>query len=115
MKLTFETVLTEVEAVINSRPLVYVASNKQSISDNIITPGNFLNFHEKTGLLLNTPDEYKLEDDLDAEQISTSTNLIEQWRKFHTALDSFWKIWQDEWVLNKFKRKKPKLCKTKKG
>ena len=92
-----QTVLTEVEAVLNSRPLVHVGADLNS--GFTLTPAHFLNLNPQTG----TPhlDTEDLEQDRDfLDRMSSSTKLLETWRKGQKHLDIFWKLWFNEYVLS---------------
>ena len=92
-----QTVLTEVEAVLNSRPLVYVGADLNS--GFTLTPAHFLNLNPKTGIPhLDTADPEQDPDFLD--RMSSSQKLLETWRKGQKHLDIFWKLWFNEYVLS---------------
>ena len=58
-----QTIITEVEAVINSRPLVYV---DDGLENQIITSKHFLSLNTKNGtleLIRNNEDDYKNDPD----------------------------------------------------
>lgn len=90
------TLLAETEAVVNSRPLVYVGDD---INSNIIlTPAHFLTLNPKTGI----PDSNE-EDTEDPEylpNISSAEKLLQTWKKGQKHLDAFWKAWRDEYLLS---------------
>ncbi|XP_052690730.1 uncharacterized protein LOC128168601 [Crassostrea angulata] len=81
------TLVAETEAVVNSRPLVYVGD---AINSNIIlTPAHFLTLNPKTGI----PDSNE-EDTEDPEylpNISSAEKLLQTWKKGQKHLDAFWK------------------------
>lgn len=84
------TLLAETEAVVNSRPLVYVGDD---INSNIIlTPAYFLTLNPKTGI----PDrnEEDLEDSEYLPNISSAEKLLQTWKKGRKHLDAFWKAWR---------------------
>ncbi|CAG2201797.1 unnamed protein product [Mytilus edulis] len=87
----FRTLLAESEAVVNSRPLVYIGDD---INSNIIpTP----DLNPKTGF----PDHNE-EDSTDPEylpQISSAKKLLLKWKKGQKHLTMFWKTWRDEYLL----------------
>ena len=91
------TLLTEIEAVINSRPLTYVYGDFKS--GFTLIPSHFLVFNRKLGpFSSNDIDchddvEFRLHDD-------TAAKLIENWRKGQKHLDLFWKIWRDEYLMS---------------
>ena len=76
-----ETILTEIEAVINSRPLVYVGADLKS--GFALTPGDFLSLNPKT----RAPflDE-QLQDPDFVEKFSSAKKLLETWKKGRTIL-----------------------------
>ena len=92
----FRTLLAESEAVVNSRPLVYIGDD---INSNIIlTPAHFLTQNAKTGF----PDHNE-EDSTDPEylpQISSAKKLLLTWKKGQKHLNMFWKTWRDEYLLS---------------
>ncbi|CAG2200118.1 unnamed protein product [Mytilus edulis] len=101
----FRTLLAESEAVVNSRPLVYIGDD---INSNIIlTPAHFLTLNAKTGF----PDHNE-EDSTDPEylpQISSAKQLLLTWKKGQKHLNMFWKTWRDEYLLSLRERTANKL------
>ena len=91
-----ETVVKEIEAVVNSRPLVYAGADFSS--GFTLTPGDFLSFNPKTGV----PSLAKVrQQDPDfLSDLSCSQKLLDMWRKGQKHLDMFWKLWFDECVLS---------------
>ncbi|XP_055840854.1 uncharacterized protein LOC129908416 [Episyrphus balteatus] len=95
--LTFEelsTLLTEIEACLNSRPLCPVSDNIDDFE--ILTPAHFL-FGTSAHLIP--------EADL-AEKISN----LDRWNKIQIAVHSFWKQWSSEYLARLQQR--PKWLKT---
>ena len=88
-----QTVLKEVEAVVNSRPLVYVSGDIDSTL--ALSPKHFLTLNPNTGIP-------ELEDDyLDYSPYeSTAERLLNIWKKGQKLLNMFWKIWRDEYLLS---------------
>ena len=88
-----QTVLKEVEAVVNSRPLVYVSGDIDSTIT--LSPKHFLTLNPNTGIP-------ELEDDyLDYSPYeSTAERLLNIWKKGQKLLNMFWKIWRDEYLLS---------------
>ena len=79
-----QTIITEVEAVINSRPLVYV---NDDLENQIIMPNHFLSLNTKNGtpeLIRNNKDD----------------ELLETWKKGNKHFEQFWKVWKDGYLLN---------------
>ncbi|CAG2200102.1 unnamed protein product [Mytilus edulis] len=101
----FRTLLAESEAVVNSRPLVYIGDD---INSNIIlTPAHFLTLNAKTGF-----SDHNEEDSTDPEylpQISSAKKLLLTWKKGQKHLNMFWKTWRDEYLLSLRERTANKL------
>ena len=105
--LQLQTFLAETEAVLNSRPLVYVGDE---LNDGItITPSHFLSQITKTG----TPTIENGEeiDDPNYEQYQPSSKeiLLNTWKKGQRFLESFWKTWKNDYLLSLRERSKVKL------
>ena len=82
------TLTQEVEAVINSRPLMYIDDDINSQEP--LTPAHFISVNTKTGI----PDieiEYSPQEDL-------STTLLDVWKKGQAHINRFWKVWSDEYL-----------------
>ena len=90
-----QTVLKEVEATVNARPLVYVGDDLES---NItLTPNHFLSLNPKTGI----PElEYDKKDSDYNPFESSAERLLQIWKKGQRLLQSFWKIWRDDYLLS---------------
>ncbi|XP_078371352.1 uncharacterized protein LOC144655005 [Oculina patagonica] len=74
-----ETILTEVEAVVNSRPLVNVGADLNS--GFALTPGDFLSLNPKPGVpCLATEDEQPQDPDF-VERLRSAQKLLETWKK----------------------------------
>ena len=89
------TILTESEAVLNSRPLVFVGNDIGS--GFALTPGDFLSLNPKTGNL-----ELKV-DDIHPDYLpraSSAQHLLETWKRGKKHLTSFWQVWRDEYLLS---------------
>ena len=102
-----QTIITEVEAVINSRPLVYVDDD---LEKEIITPNHFLPLNIKNGtpeLMRNNEDDYKNDPDYQNEELTTAHKLLETWKKGNKHLEQFWKVWKDGYLLNLRERNQP--------
>ena len=92
-----ETVVKEVEAVVNSRPLVYVGADFNS--GFTLTPGDFLNLNPKTGVS-SLAEEDRQQDPGFLSELSSPQKLLDMWRKGQKHLDMFWKLWFHEYVLS---------------
>ncbi|CAC5379120.1 unnamed protein product [Mytilus coruscus] len=93
------TLLKEIEAVINSRPLVYV--DEELKSRTTLTPNHFLAINSQNGI----PDvDYDLKDPSYKTCETSSEKLKKLWRKGQNILNSFWKTWREEYLLKKEKQ-----------
>ena len=105
--LTYEqllTILTEVEAVVNSRPLVYVGDDINSTIT--LTPSHFLTLNPRTGI----PDFDNDNDDSDFNpNVYSTDSLLRNWKKGLKHLDRFWRIWRNKYLINLRERTETKL------
>jgi len=90
-----QTLLKEIEAVVNSRPLVYVGDD---INSNItLTPNHFLSLNPDLGIpeidYDNQDCEFRLRE-------NSQDKLLEVWKKGQKMLDNFWQIWKDEYLAS---------------
>ena len=92
------TLLTEIEAVLNSRPLTYVYEDFDS--GFTLTPAHFLVANRKLGLSSGNDDiDYNKNVDYQPSKDS-ATKLLETWRKGQVYLNMFWRIWKDEYLIS---------------
>ena len=85
----------EVEAIINSRLLVYVDDD---INSNIsLTPSHFLTLNPPIGIP--TCDIDTEDNDFSLNESSADKVLL-KWKKGMKHLERFWKIWRDEYLMN---------------
>ena len=96
-----ETVVKELEAVINSRPVVYVGADFSSAFTH--TLGDFLSINPKTGVPSLAEEDRQQDPDFHSE-LSSSQKLLDTWRKGQKHLDMFWELWFNEYVLSLRKR-----------
>ncbi|XP_054272529.1 uncharacterized protein LOC128992813 [Macrosteles quadrilineatus] len=79
----FITLTTRIEAILNSRPITPLSSDPSEID--CLTPGHFL----IGGPLLSLPEpDWK----------DVSTNRLSRWKFVQALTQSFWKIWQKEYL-----------------
>ena len=94
-----QTVIKEIESVVNSRPLVYVGDD---INSNIpLTPGHFLSLNPKTRIRC-------IEDQKDQDYTpfqSTGDTVYKSWKKGQRLLDQFWALWREEYLTGLRERK----------
>ena len=99
------TILKEAEAIINSRPLVYVG---EDINSNMtLTPAHFLTLNPKIGLPASIQDDF--EDADYSPVISSADSLLAKWKKGLKYLRSFWQIWRNDYLLSLRERSQIKL------
>jgi hypothetical protein len=99
-----QTVLKEIEASINSRPLVYVGNDINSSIT--LTPSHFLTLNRNVC----SPDIDQNEDDYTYKPTeSTADALLKNWHKGQKLLSAFWKIWREEYLLSLRERTQVKL------
>lgn len=89
----FETVLLQVEACLNSRPLCLSNDSKESV---VITPAHFL----IQDSLLSLPDNNLL---------TTNIPLSSRWELLQKLVQDFWKIWNHEYLNTVRQRHKWRL------
>ena len=82
------TLLTEIEAILNSKPLNYVYGDFESSF--VLTPSHSLVLNRKLGLPA-IDDEY-FKDAYYQPDISSTTQLLEVWKKGQKHLNLFWKV-----------------------
>ncbi len=92
------TLLMEVQAVVNSRPLVYVADDVNS--DIILTPAHFLGLNPHIGVPEILPNEDDSDPDFNDQTISSAQSLLLSWKKGQQHLTRFWKTWKDTYLLS---------------
>ena len=86
------TILKEAEAVINSRPLVYIGDDINSTV--AVTPSHFLTLTPKARLPVFKNEEV---DDTDYNPVTSSAErLLHTWRKGLKHLNNFWDIRRNE-------------------
>jgi len=90
-----QTIIKEVEAIVNSRPLVYVGDD---VNSNItLTPNHFLVLNPAMGI----PEvDYDENDDDYTPQDSSSDKLLKIWKKGQTLLNGFWRMWREDYLAS---------------
>ncbi|KRZ65356.1 hypothetical protein T10_2495, partial [Trichinella papuae] len=94
------TVLCEIEARVNSRPLTFIGEDPRD--PNPLTPFHFLIGRE----FRNIHEIHHGEDDDPTYGAPTSNELSRRWRYRRTLVNNFWKRWKNEYVVNLSQRKK---------
>ena len=90
------TLLKEAEAVINSRPLTYVGDDIHSFMT--LTPAHFLSLNPKIGSPSHEQDN-SVDSDYNP-QITSAERLVVMWKRGLKHIDSFWKIWKEDYLLS---------------
>ena len=90
-----KTFLAEAEAVTNSSPLVYVGGDFGSGFSH--TPADVLGLNPKSGIPVI---EIHGPHDPDYGKKSSTDKLVEIWGKGQQHLNSLWKVWKDDYLLN---------------
>ena len=85
------TMVMETEAVINSRPLLYVDNDIKS--GHCITPADFTSLNSKIGFPDMSDDE-----DQDFGENSTYMEILKSWKVGNRILNNFWRIWVLEYL-----------------
>ncbi len=87
------TLLTEIEAVLNSRPISYIYSDIDS--DEVLRPCDLLQPSGEIGM----PDFNEDPDDPEyLPRLSASDKLLKFWKSSLVHLDKFWSLWHDEYL-----------------
>jgi hypothetical protein len=90
-----QTLVVQIEAVLNSRPLTYVGSDIETGC--VLTPGHFLSPNYYTGM------PAVCDDPKDPEyfrQLSSADKIVELWKKGQRHDDQFWKVWKNQYLLS---------------
>ena len=96
--LQLQTFLTETEAIINSRPLVYLG---EDLNDRTaLTPSHFLLPNTKTGTPLIKNDDNIANPTYLPATILPKETLLNTWKKGQNLLEAFWKLWRDDYLLS---------------
>ena len=89
---SFRTVLCEVEAIVNSRPLTFPSSDPNDL--NSISPSNILTM--KTQVILPTPGAFERAD----------LYLRRRWRRVQYLANLFWSRWKKKYLVSLQMRQK---------
>ena len=100
------TVLKESEAVVNSRPLIYVGDDIQSHIT--LTPGHFLGLNPNIGI----PNIDMDNDNEFNPNRNAADQLLQTWKKGLKLLERFWQIWRNDYLLSLRERSQSRLKET---
>ena len=99
-----QTILKQVEAIVNSRPLVYIDNDINSCFP--LTPNHFLTLNPCTGI----PEiKVNAEDPEFNSEESTGERLLQIWKKGQKLLSEFWRIWREDYLANLRERTQSEL------
>ena len=90
------TILTEAEAVVNSRPLVYVGDDN---SRHVLVPNDFLALNSSNFVCTNGSEEKDKEYQPNA-IMSNAEKLLRVWKRGQRKLKQFWELWRNDYLLN---------------
>ena len=97
------TILVEIEAVLNSRPLMYVEND---INNQTLTPAHFISINHSIGSPII---------DINYNPFENSANeLLEIWKRGQSRLDEFWHVWRHGY-LHTLRERHTLMMKSKKG
>ena len=89
------TLITEIEAVINILPLIFVYSDFES--GFALTPSHFLTIQHR--LSLPSSPSHALDSDFKLHTTSPDS-VVDHWRQSQRWLDEFWTNWHKEYLLS---------------
>lgn len=92
-----ETVVIEVETVVNTRPLVYVDDDINSSI--VITPSHFLSLHSQS-ILPDFTGDFDSDPNYEVEKPTTAQQLLETWKRGQRRLNQFWSLWKNDYLLS---------------
>ena len=94
------TLVTEIQATVNTRPLLYTGSDLRD-NDSVITPNHFLSLNSEVG----TPVVDEGDDLTYLHNPTTSQMLLSEWGRLSKHLDKFWTIWKESYLQSLRDRK----------
>ena len=92
-----ETVIVEVETVINTRPLVYVDDDINSST--MITPSHFLSLHSQS-IVPDLTGDSNSDLNYEIEKPTMAQRLLETWKRGQRHLNQFWSLWKNDYLLS---------------
>jgi len=101
-----QTLMKEVEAVVNTRPLLYVDSDVNNPTT--LCPAHLLSSHIKLGV-----PEMSEGDNFLPTDAASSEKLLEAWKKGQHYLNQFWQLFEDEYLTSLREKQQQQLRQTK--
>ena len=93
------TIITEVEATLNTRPLNYIDEDINSVT--ALTPNDFLSPYSKVGIpVIKNDTEVQIDKDFKPSNTKPAEILMETWKKGQAHLNRLWKIWYSHYILS---------------
>lgn len=92
LNLNYETILTEVEAVLNSRPLSYMSATDL---EQPLTPSHLMMGRR----LLDLPERLSMESMTDEDYSATQEALTKRVQFLHRIMQHFWDRWRKEYLV----------------
>ena len=90
-----ETLITEIEAVVNTRPLSYVGD--EADMGHVLTPNHFLSLNQNPGMKeidISTCDpEFQV-------RVNSVSQLLETWKRGQNLLNNFWVCWKNDYLYS---------------
>jgi hypothetical protein len=91
-----QSVVTEVESILNSRPLIYVGSE---LSGEVLTPAHFLSLNVGDRICGKIWSD-ETDDPEYLTHVSSAQNLLQSWKKRQRNVDHLWKLWYSDYLLS---------------
>ena len=105
------TIICEVQAVVNTRPMIYVGDDINS--KDVITPSHFLTMNPKIGSATLQSNDQLVDPDVFT-NCSTKIAILQTWRKGQNRVKEFWNLWRNEYLLGLRERYQTEIKKDKK-
>ena len=110
------TILAEIEAVVNTRPLVYVGEDIDQ--QTVITPAHFTSINPKIGIMIDTHSDELNDPNYTDVKKDSSKEILDKWKKGQRHVERFWQLWRNDYLLSLRERsqrykKHPRIQSTK--
>ena len=92
-----QTTLSEIEAIVNPRPLIYL---EDDVNNPIITPQHFLSINTNSGSSAIGGMDERDDPDYLHQKMDSSTELLETWKKGNRYLDQFLDVWKSHYLTS---------------
>ncbi|VDM98441.1 unnamed protein product, partial [Onchocerca ochengi] len=94
--------IAEIEGILNTRPLTYVGFDDYKVT----RPIDFISPNAS----LDIPTNYESnQDEYTPHRLNTKNKLLKYWSNTLSALDFFWNLWRDEYIVNLRERTQKEL------